>query len=256
MYANYHTHTVRCHHAVGTEREYIENAISAGIKILGFSDHCPQFFDNGYVSGMRMLPQEAEGYIKCIRRLGEEYKNDIKIYAGFEAEYFRDNFERFKQLCIDIGADYLILGQHFLGRENGGVYPGVPQSSGKLLAEYADTVLEAISTGCFSYIAHPDLFLFTGSDDIYETQMTRLCRGAKALGIPLEVNMLGLFDHRHYPSERFFSIAAAEGCDTVIGCDAHNPQSLSDTSAQNAALEFARSFGLTPLKEISLKKIK
>ena len=44
--------------------------------------------------------------------------------------------------------------------------------------------------------------------------------------------MLGLSDHRHYPSERFFSIAAAEGCDTVIGCDAHNPQSLSDTAAQ------------------------
>ena len=64
-----------------------------------------------------MLPQEAEEYIKCIRRLGEEYKNDIKIYAGFEAEYFRDSFERFKRLCIDIGADYLILGQHFLGRE-------------------------------------------------------------------------------------------------------------------------------------------
>ena len=39
MIANYHTHTWRCHHADGTEREYVENAIAAGIKILGFSDH-------------------------------------------------------------------------------------------------------------------------------------------------------------------------------------------------------------------------
>jgi len=30
MFANYHTHTSRCHHAKGTEREYIEAAIKAG----------------------------------------------------------------------------------------------------------------------------------------------------------------------------------------------------------------------------------
>ena len=38
---NLHTHTYRCSHATGTEREYIEAAISAGIKIMGFSDHIP-----------------------------------------------------------------------------------------------------------------------------------------------------------------------------------------------------------------------
>ena len=33
VYANYHTHTFRCHHANGTEREYIEQAIErAGTK--------------------------------------------------------------------------------------------------------------------------------------------------------------------------------------------------------------------------------
>ena len=40
--ANYHTHTIRCKHAVGEEREYIEAAISEDFKILGFSDHTPQ----------------------------------------------------------------------------------------------------------------------------------------------------------------------------------------------------------------------
>lgn len=41
MIANYHTHTWRCNHAVGTEREYVERAIEGGLKILGFSDHTP-----------------------------------------------------------------------------------------------------------------------------------------------------------------------------------------------------------------------
>ena len=38
MIANYHTHTYRCHHADGTEREYVERAIENGLKIFGFSE--------------------------------------------------------------------------------------------------------------------------------------------------------------------------------------------------------------------------
>ena len=45
MLANYHTHTARCHHASGSEREYIEAAIAGGMKILGFSDHAPLVVD-------------------------------------------------------------------------------------------------------------------------------------------------------------------------------------------------------------------
>ena len=36
MIANYHTHTPRCNHAVGSEEEYIQQALNAGMKILGF----------------------------------------------------------------------------------------------------------------------------------------------------------------------------------------------------------------------------
>ena len=43
-----HTHTFRCGHASGTEREYIENAIAAGFDTLGFSDHAPYVFRDGY----------------------------------------------------------------------------------------------------------------------------------------------------------------------------------------------------------------
>ena len=38
---NYHTHTFRCQHASGTEREYIESALAAGITKIGFSEHIP-----------------------------------------------------------------------------------------------------------------------------------------------------------------------------------------------------------------------
>ena len=44
MIVNYHTHTTRCNHASGTEKEYVEAAIETGLKVLGFSDHTPYPF--------------------------------------------------------------------------------------------------------------------------------------------------------------------------------------------------------------------
>ena len=58
MRYNLHTHTKRCNHAQGEDREYVEAAIKAGIKTLGFSDHCPQFFPGtDYYSNFRMRPE-------------------------------------------------------------------------------------------------------------------------------------------------------------------------------------------------------
>lgn len=69
MIANYHTHTWRCRHADGTEREYVERAIEGGLKILGFSDHSPYPFPEGYDSGMRMRLDQVEGYVDTVLAL-------------------------------------------------------------------------------------------------------------------------------------------------------------------------------------------
>ena len=61
--ANYHTHTPRCMHAVGSEREYLEHAIKGGIQTLGFSDHSPMPYTDGFVSGIRMTMQQMPEYI-------------------------------------------------------------------------------------------------------------------------------------------------------------------------------------------------
>ena len=65
--ANFHTHTPRCHHAKGSEREYIEQAIANGFTTLGFSDHVPQPFKNSYVSTIRMAMEELDDYVGTLR---------------------------------------------------------------------------------------------------------------------------------------------------------------------------------------------
>ena len=86
MKVNYHSHTTRCHHAAGTEREYIEAAIESGLKVLGFSDHTPYPFKDGYVSRIRMGMDELEDYVNTVLALRDEYRNDIEIHLGLEVE--------------------------------------------------------------------------------------------------------------------------------------------------------------------------
>ena len=72
MIANYHTHTPRCRHATGTEEEYIQCAIDGGLKILGFSDHTPYWFPEGYYTHMRMFPHQLPEYCETIRRVQKD----------------------------------------------------------------------------------------------------------------------------------------------------------------------------------------
>ena len=74
---SFHNHTWRCNHAENTEREYVENAVSGGMTKLGFSDHAPYVFENGYYSGFRMRPEEAEGYFASIQALKQEFAGQI-----------------------------------------------------------------------------------------------------------------------------------------------------------------------------------
>ncbi|MHB1485211.1 MAG: histidinol-phosphatase [Saccharofermentanales bacterium] len=234
MYANYHTHTFRCHHARGTEREYIEQALEAGMKILGFSDHVPYNFPNGHDSGFRMYSNDLEDYISTLAALRDEYKSDIEILTGFEAEYYPDLFEDMLDMIGRYEYDYLLLGQHFVGNEIGTPYSGFPTANETDLKNYVDQTIAAMKTGRFSCLTHPDTLNYTGSPDIYREHMTRLCISAKETGIPLEINFLGMSGHRHYPNDAFFRIAGKTGNQVIFGCDAHYPEALNDPETMAA----------------------
>lgn len=226
MLANLHTHTYRCQHASGEDREYVESAIQAGFQTLGFSDHCPWPFADGYVSGIRMTPAGMDAYFSSIEDLRKEYAKDIKIYIGFEAEYDPALNTAQEKLFAEYPLDYLILGQHFLGTESDSLYVGAPTADEAVLKRYVDLIIEGINTGRYLYVAHPDVVHYIGSDDIYEKHMTRLCQFLKEKNVPVEINILGLWEQRHYPRKQFWEIAGRTGNTAIIGIDAHSPKQL------------------------------
>lgn len=255
MLANYHTHTRRCGHAVGADREYAEAAAQAGLKILGFSDHAPQLFPDGYYSSFRMRPDALRGYVESVLALRQEFAGTLEIPLGLELEYYPRHFRDLLSLLREYPIDYLLLGQHFIGNEYDAPYSGSPTEDAGILSRYVDQAIEAMNTGLFTYFAHPDLIHFVGDPAVYRSQMRRLCREAGSCGIPLEMNLLGLQEGRHYPNPRFWEIAAEEGNLTVVGRDAHNPRVFADQATERRALAWLDALGLKPLETVPLRKI-
>ena len=253
MIANYHTHTFRCGHAKGEDRAYVETAIERGLQVLGFSDHIPMPFPDGHESGFRVPRRLLDDYVESVLALRDEYKGSIDIRLGFEAEYYPDLFGSMLHMISPYPVDYLLLAQHFNDSRETVYNPSMAQDRAAL-TRYVDMVVEGMETGAFTYVAHPDLFYFAGPDEVYAEEMTRLCRRAKALDIPLEINVLGLRLGRCYPNDRFWPIVRALGCRAVLGCDAHDPNDVAHPEQLKTALAYAARFGVVPEAQIALRK--
>ena len=245
MIANYHTHTIRCKHAEGTEREYIERAIERGFTELGFSDHVPQPYPPEYTSNIRMGMNELPEYVNTLLTLREEYKDRIKILIGFEVEYTREYFEPLLAELRKHPVDYLIQGQHFVPDEVNGRYVGFPTGDEQKLVDYVDFTIEGMRTGVFTYLAHPDLINFKGSDEIFQRHMRRIIEASIELSLPLEINMYGFLDRRNYPCDRFFKMASEMGAKFVIGCDAHRPWIVQQPEDLSGFTDFLNRNGIT-----------
>ncbi|MGN0460110.1 MAG: histidinol-phosphatase [Ruminococcus sp.] len=259
MMYNLHTHTYRCNHASGADRAYVEYAIKAGIKVLGISDHCPQFFpDTDYYSNFRMKPELARDYVESFRSLAKEYENDIKILIGFETEYYPATYDKIIEFFRELGIDYLIMGQHAIGNEHreNQYYKG-KRGGEDYLKKYVDQVIEGLKKGTFTYLAHPDLVNFQGDRDFYHREMTRLCQKTKEMDIPLEYNMLGRFYERNYPNETFWKIVREVGNSVIIGFDAHTPSFLSNLELYELCKENLYKLGITPMEfeDVKIRKV-
>lgn len=188
--------------------------------------------------------KDLEDYCSSSRSLKAEYKNEIEILIGFEAEYFPSLFGDVMKILKNHSYDYLILGQHYIGEEPGGRYSGKITDEDKYLIGYVDQCIEAINTHRFSYIAHPDIIHYVGKATAYKKQMGRLCQAAKQAAIPLEINLAGLQEGCQYPNEAFFCLAAEFGNEVILGYDAHEPEQLKNVALEELGRTFAQKCGV------------
>jgi len=245
MNYNYHTHTTRCRHAKGTPEEYIQRAIENGIRYMGFSDHAPFICSDGFEAGYRVPMAEVTDYFAELNELRQKYADKIDIKIGFEMEYYPEQFAQMLQTVVDFGAEYLILGQHFLQEEHPiGTHTIKPSDDIDRLQRYVSCVVSAIESGAFSYVAHPDILNFTGDPEVYRTNFRKICVASRACNVPLEINFLGIRENRTYPTEAFWQIVGAEKAPVTFGFDTHDVLSAYDGDSLKKALQMVEKYEL------------
>ena len=255
MLHSYHTHTSRCKHADGTDEEYVIKAIAEGVRVLGFSDHAPYIYPEGYESYYKMLPSEAAEYFASIRGLAEKYEDKIKILIGYEAEYYPELWDKTLDFWREGDRpDYLILGQHYITEEyaTSAVHSMTGTDDPAMMKRYVDLILDGVNTGRFTYVAHPDVISFRGDISVYDREMKRMLSALKEREMPIEINLLGIHEKRNYPSEHFFALAREYELPVILGCDAHSPSRVADKDEIKRAREFADRLGLRLVDNVKI----
>ena len=227
---NYHTHTSRCGHARGTDEEYVLAAIKAGFKVLGFSDHGP--YKGHSLPRVRMNWEQLDDYISSISYLKEKYRDQIEIQLGIETEFYPEFLDEKKELRNRV--EYLLLGQHFDPRRGIDYFS---HNSDEDILDYARSVCQALETGMFTYLCHPDVFLNRQNEftEACYKAADMIARKCVETDTPMEINLRGIMKGKKpftdgmqywYPNLDFWKVASKYPVKCVYGVDAHDPEDL------------------------------
>lgn len=256
---NYHTHTCRCGHAIGTDEEYIISAIQAGYQTVGISDHI-------------MIPDlnRNEEYFESISLLKEKYKDQIEVKIALEVEWYEEYINYYKSLLKDKKVDYLIFGNHGYLNKNKksrseelcfiNDYDEYPDKY--YLDMYYKCLKNAVESGLFKYICHPDCFL-KGYKKWDETAIELTHKIAKLLSennMYAELSASGVRSRKKvvynyeelpcYPFKEFYKILKEYDIKFVLGCDAHSPSQLDDYAVEFIC-DMAKELQLNVIYEIN-----
>jgi len=258
MKNNYHTHMYLCRHAVGSVEDYVLRAIELGFTSLGMSDHAP--FEELKDRSVRMQPEELELYLLECEAAVRKHGDRIRVLKGIEIEYFPQHADIYPRLMQRL--DYLALGQHYVddpGNRND-LCSAYALSNERLLETYSVTVADAIATGLFKFVCHPDLMLYAWGtfDDVARHASQRIIAAAVKHRVALEINANGIRkglrrlpegERYLYPRKEFWALAKAMGATIIVSSDAHSPDQLWDDDVKRC-YEFASALDLRVAEEL------
>lgn|SRR5690554_33914 len=257
---NFHGHTYLCGHAGGSPIDYVKEALKQNFSVLGISEHAPM--PNLFNKNSRLEMKDYDLYFKLLDEAEDYAKlHGLKFYRAFEIEYFKelDVYEKYLDRV-----DYLILGQHYIVK-NGHLKSTFGLDSLEDIKIYAKTVIEALNTGYFSMLCHPDLCFFNiehPTDEMYEA-LRDIIVTAKELDIPIELNANGIRrakfentpdkqDVYKYPRVKFFEMVKKLNAKVIVSSDCHSVDALYDF-AMDKAYEFAHNMDLQLVDTIPMK---
>lgn len=232
---DYHMHTPRCNHAIGTVDEYAEAALLVGLEEIGMSDHSPMPdpFDE-----WRMDESELGSYIQEVNKTKQAFAGRLDVKLGLEADYFPGTEDYIKKLLDAHPWDYVIGSVHYLGDLSHKWGFDNPDDMSEwefrdvedAYCEYFELVAASARSGLFDIIGHPDLIKKFGHRPTLDSQRVAVAEEAmlqavKEADVALEVSSAGLRKPvaEVYPHARIIARAAELNIPISFGSDAHAP---------------------------------
>lgn len=251
---DYHMHTPRCNHAIGTVRDYAEAAISQGLTEIGMSDHSPM--PGGYDREWRMADSELTDYLGEVRRVRDALAGQLTIRVGLEAD-FHPGTEPWVAAMIDAQDwDYIIGSVHYIGEwgfDNPDTLDEWQQHDIEdAYCAYFDLVARSAASGMFDIIGHPDLIKKFGHRPPPESRRVAaaeetMLQAVKRADVALEISSAGLRKPvgEVYPHGHLIARAAALGIPFSFGSDAHAPGEVGH--AMDACLAMLQACGVNEI---------
>lgn len=249
-WADLHSHTPLCKHAVGTADEYLRAALDKGLSFFGVSDHIP--WPVGYDSNVRMEPSQFADYRASVRAIQKKARQTpLKVLYGIELDYVPG---RMNEVAAAIDAepfDYRIGSIHYVDDfafdSPDQIHIWAERGADWVWNRYAELLCEFVDSFPFEIMGHPDLpkkFGYMPLDRSgFVWKMREAFELAASRGIAIEINTAGLRKkiHELYPSLDLLTLARKAGMPLTFGSDSHSPM---DVAADfDKALELAKAAG-------------
>ncbi len=258
---DYHIHTSRCGHAVGTMEEYVEQALAVGLSEMGFSDHLFLYFQppDRRDPSLAMDEKELPKYVESVLRLRDRYPQ-IPIRLGIEADYYPEYEDYLREILERYPWDYVYGSVHFIGDWGFDDPHYVARYAlwdiDELYARYFDLVKDAAATGLFDVMGHLDVIKKFGHRPKGDVRLL-YCQVAAALkdtGVAIEVSTAGLRKPvgEIYPGPSLLADCRRLGVPATLGSDSHTPSEVGIHFDQ--ATEALRAAGYTEIVRFQGRK--
>ncbi len=258
---DYHIHTSRCGHAVGTMEEYVEQALAGGLSEIGFSDHLHLYFlpPDRRDPSLAMPEQELPRYVESVLRLRDRFPQ-IPIRLGVEADYYPGYAETLQRILEPHPWDYVYGSVHFIGDWGFDDPQYVDRYTrwdvDELYGRYFDLVKEATATGLFDVVGHLDVIKKFGhrpKGDVGPLY-SQVAAALKDADVAIEVSTAGLRKPvgEIYPGPTLLADCGRLGVPATLGSDAHQPADVGIHFDQ--ALEALRAAGYREIVRFQQRK--
>jgi histidinol-phosphatase (PHP family) len=233
-----HIHTERCGHATGTVDDYVRAAVRRGLVGVAITEHLalPDEFDPH--RHLSMPACDLEDYLVEVDLTSQRYP-EIVVVAGLEADYLPGREAETAAALAEArdrsdGARFVLGSVHFIGDwafdDPHDIEEWDRRDVDAAWTEYFALWSDAVRTGLFDCMAHPDLPKKFGHRASFDTRelYAEAARVAAESGVLVEISTAGLRKpvSELYPGHELLLAFCQAGVPVTVGSDAHEPDEV------------------------------